>query len=143
MIKENKLVEWAVVHGHFYGTSRREIEKKGMRKNIILDIDVEGARQIKEKFKKAVFIFILPPIFNELMARLQKRGQESQESINQRLEVARKEIRFYPRFDYIIVNDILDKSLTELKSIIISEGCRLDVRQKEIIPILQSFSKGD
>lgn len=143
MIKDNKLVEWAVVHGHFYGTSRREIEKKGMRKDLILDIDVEGARQIKEKFKKAIFIFVLPPKFDELKARLLKRGQESPEAIHMRLEVARKEIRFYPRFDYIIINDSLDEALMELKSIILSEGCRLDVRQKEIIPILQSFSKGD
>jgi len=140
-IKEEKLIEWALVHGNYYGTSKREVEKKGLRKNILLDIDVQGARQVKERFKKAEFIFILPPVFMELKARLKKRGQDKPAVIEKRLEVAKKEIRDYPRFDYIIINDDLEQAVRELQAILISRNCSLDIRQKEIIPILQSFSR--
>lgn len=140
-IKEEKLIEWALVHGNYYGTSRREVEKKGLRKNILLDIDVQGARQVKERFKKAEFIFILPPVFSELKSRLVKRGQDKPDVIAKRLEVAKKEIRDYPRFDFIIINDDLEQAVRELKAIIVSRNCSLDIRQKEIVPILQSFSR--
>jgi guanylate kinase len=88
-----------------------------------------------------VFIFILPPLFEELKARLEERGQESPASINERLEVARKDIRFYPHFDYIIINDELKKAVNELEAIILSTRCRLDVKKKEIVSILRSFSE--
>jgi guanylate kinase len=139
MIQEDKLVEWAVVHSHYYGTSKREVEKKGMGRDLLLDIDVQGAEQIKEKYKKAVFVFILPPEFLELKRRLDRRGQENAESIRRRLEVARREIRHYYQFDYIIVNDELDKATEELKSIILTQRCRTDIRKKQIMPILRSF----
>jgi guanylate kinase len=141
MIKEGKLAEWTVIHGNHYGTSRREIEKKGAQGDLLLDIDVQGAEQIKEKLKRGVFIFILPPLFEELKARLEERGQESPASINERLEVARKDIRFYPHFDYIIINDELKKAVNELEAIILSTRCRLDVKKKEIVSILRSFSE--
>jgi guanylate kinase len=141
MIKEGKLAEWTVIHGNHYGTSRREIEKKGAQGDLLLDIDVQGAEQIKEKLKRGVFIFILPPLFEELKARLEERGQESPASIKERLEVARKDIRFYPHFDYIIINDELKKAVTELEAIILSTRCRLDIKKKEIVPILRSFSE--
>jgi guanylate kinase len=141
MIKEEKLAEWTVIHGNHYGTSRREIEKKGTRGDLLLDIDVQGAEQIKLKLKRSVFIFILPPLFEELKARLEKRGQESPGSIKERLEVARKDIRFYPDFDYIIINAGLKKASKELEAIILSTRCRLDIKKKEIVPILRSFSE--
>jgi len=141
MIKEEKLAEWTVIHGNHYGTSRREIEKKGAQGDLLLDIDVQGAEQIKEKLKRGVFIFILPPLFEELKARLEKRGQESPASIKERLEVARKDIRFYPHFDYIIINDELKKAVNELEAIILSTRCRIDIKKKEIVPILRSFSE--
>lgn len=141
MIKEGKLAEWTVIHGNHYGTSRREIEKKGAQGDLLLDIDVQGAEQIKEKLKRGVFIFILPPLFEELKARLEERGQESPASIKERLDVARKDIRFYPDFDYIIINDELKKAVNELEAIILSARCRLDIKKKEIVPILRSFSE--
>lgn len=140
LIQEKMLMEWTVIHGHYYGTAKREIEKKGIRSDLILDIDVQGARQIKAKAKKAVFIFILPPVFQELKRRLEKRGEESEEAIQKRLNTAKKEIRFYHQFDYVIVNDDLETSVEDLKAIILSVRCRLDIRQKEIMPILRSFS---
>jgi guanylate kinase len=141
MIKEEKFVEWAVIHGDHYGTSKREIEKKGTMGDLLLDIDVQGAEQIKSKLKRGVFIFILPPLFEELKARLEERGQESLDSIEKRLETARKDIRFYPHFDYIIINDRVKKASKELEAIILSTRCRLDVKKKEIVPILRSFSE--
>ena len=142
MIDANLFIEWAVVHGNYYGTSRREIERKTVQQSLILDIDVQGAQQIKEKHKKAIFVFVLPPQYNELKKRLESRGEDSPQTIKKRLEMARREIRSYPMFDYIIINDKLEGAVEELKSIIISQRCLLDVRQKEIVPILQSFSEG-
>jgi len=141
MIEEDMFAEWAVVHGDYYGTSRREIEKKATLKDLLLDIDVQGAEQIKERHKKAVFVFVLPPGFKALRKRLEKRGQDTAAVIKKRLAVAKKEIRAYHMFDYIIINDKLDEAVEELKSVIISRRCLLDLRQKEIIPILQSFSE--
>lgn len=140
MIEKDKFLEYAVVHKEYYGSAKKEVEKKSARKDLLLDIDVQGAQQIREKMKKAVFIFILPPVFAELKRRLEKRGQESPESIKKRLEEAKKEIRHYPDFDYVIVNDDLEKALLKIKSIILSVRCRLDVSQKNILPILRSFS---
>ena len=140
MIEEDLFAEWAVVHGNYYGTSKREIERKITMKDLILDIDVQGAHQIKEKHKKAVFVFILPPSLQVLKKRLQERGKDSPETIKRRLDTAKKEIRHYPLFDYIIINDELEEAVEELKSVIISKRCLLDIRQKEIVRILQSFS---
>ncbi len=141
MIKEERLFEWTVFQGNQYGTSKREVERKGGAGDLLLDIDVHGAEQIKSRLKKAVFIFILPPSYKELKRRLEARGQESAESIEERLEVARKDIRAYPQFDYIIVNDDLDEAVKYLESIICSMRCSLESKKREIVPILQSFSK--
>ena len=141
MIKEERFAEWIVIHGNHYGTSKREIEKKGTLGDLLLDINVQGAEQIKSKLKRGVFIFILPPLFEELKARLEERGQESPDLIKKRLEVARKDIRFYPDFDYIIINDEMKKASKELEAIILSTRCRLDIKKKEIVPILRSFSE--
>ncbi len=143
MIRENKFIEWAVVHGNYYGTSKSELKKRCGSDDLIFDIDVQGARQMKEKLKKAVFIFILPPMFEELRRRLKKRGEESEEAIEKRMEVAKKEISHYPNFDFIVINDQLERAVEELKSIIICMRCQIEARKKEIIPILQSFSRGD
>jgi guanylate kinase len=140
LIQEDKLVEWAVVHKNYYGTARRELERKSGVGDLLLDIDVQGARQIKDKVKKAVFVFILPPLFRELKRRLEQRGQESKKSIQKRLETAKKEIRQYYHFDYIIINNQLDKAVEELKAVILNQRCRREARKKEIIPILRSFS---
>jgi guanylate kinase len=141
MIKGDKLLEWAEIHGNYYGTSRREVGMKSSKGDLILDIDVHGARNIKSKLKKAVFIFVLPPSFHELRRRLEDRGDERADAIKKRLELARKEIRSYPMFNYIIINDKLDHALKELEAIILSSRCCLNCRRKEIMPILRSFSE--
>lgn len=141
MVREEKLAEWAVVHGSYYGTSRKEIEKKGAQGDLLLNIDVQGAQQMMEKFKRAIFIFVVPPSFQELERRLKNRGDESPDSVKRRLEAAKKEIRHYPQFDYVVINDELDEAAMELKSIILSARCRLEFRKKELVPILRSFSE--
>lgn len=138
MIKEDRFIEWAVVHGEYYGTSKREIEKKSALTDVILDIDVQGAQQIKERMKRGVFIFVFPPSFNELKRRLFRRG-ETEESLLKRLETARKELRFYSQFDYLIINDDLKRAVTELKAVILATRCTLEKQTKNILPILQSF----
>ena len=143
MVQEDSLVEWAEVHGNFYGTSREELERKGIHADLLLDIDVQGARQIKGKYDKAFFVFILPPVFSELRKRLEERGEENPEAINRRLEVAKQEIKYYNEFDYIVVNDDLVKAVEELKSVILSQRCRRDRREKTILPIIGSFSSED
>lgn len=143
IIKEEKFVEWATVHGNYYGTSRREIEKKGALGDLLLDIDVQGAQQVKSRIKKAVFIFILPPSFQELQRRIKGRGQDDAGSIQTRLDVACKEIRAYPGFDYVIINDQLDKAAKELESIIISTRCKLEYCKKEIAAVIRSFSEDE
>lgn len=141
MIKEDRFAEWAVVHGNYYGTSKSEMEKKGAHKDIILDIDVQGAEQIRKRYKGAIFIFIMPPLFPELKRRLESRRDESKEAVKRRLETARKEMRFYPQFDYIIINDKLEEAAEELESVIRCSRCRFESRKEEVGKILRSFSE--
>jgi guanylate kinase len=125
MVDHGEFAEWAEVHGNFYGTAIRTLEEYRHSKiDVILDIDCQGARQLKERFSGGVFVFILPPSFNELRRRLDTRNSDSEAVIQRRLDKAADEIRESRWYDYIIVNDIFDKALEELKSVIIAERCR-------------------
>jgi guanylate kinase len=141
MIRRNAFLEWAVVHGALYGTSHREL-KKGRDGDLILDIDVQGARQVRAKVPNAVFIFVLPPSFEVLRDRLFSRGQDSQRAIAERLETARKEARECSRFGHVIINDDLNDAADELAAIVICQRTRLASRKRDIRPILESFRKG-
>ncbi len=140
MRDRGEFLEHAVVHGNAYGTSTREI-RKAAQGDLILDIDVQGARQVRGKIERAFFIFVLPPSYRELKRRLERRGLDSPAEIRRRLDRARQEIRSYSRFDYIIVNDDLEEARRELESIIHCHRLRLAYRKKEIAPILESFRK--
>lgn len=139
-IQNRDFVEWAQVHGHYYGTSFHEIERKETKKGLILDVDIQGARQIKNYDPKALLIFIFPPELQELRKRLLMRGDETQESINIRLFVAKKEILSYHEFDFLIINDRLEEAVSNLISIIGSAGSCKKIHQKRIDAILKSFS---
>jgi len=141
MAKEGRFAEWAVVHGECYGTSKKEL-RKGEKGDLILDIDVQGARQVRAKIRKAVFIFVLPPSFAVLKKRLESRRADSPAAIQARLAVARQEIKDYSRFDHILINDDLGDAAAELASIILCHRSRLVARRAKIKPILQSFGKG-
>jgi len=126
IIDENGFAEWAEVHGNLYGTSITEIDlaRAAGKSGVLFDVDYQGARQIKEKFPHAVGVFILPPSMEELRRRLDGRGSDDAESRRRRFDKAREEIGHYPFFDYMIVNDELQRALTELRGIVLAEGCR-------------------
>lgn len=126
LVGEGSFAEWAEVHGNLYGTSVTEIDRAQSdgKHGILFDVDYQGARQIKEKFPEAVGVFILPPSMNELRRRLDSRGSDDEESRRIRFEKAREEIEHYPFFDYMIVNDDLQRALNELRGIALAEGCR-------------------
>jgi guanylate kinase len=122
MIDDGEFIEWAEVHGNFYGTSRRRIEDIVTRGNdVILDIDVQGARQIKEHYPQSTLIFILPPSMTVLEKRLFDRMSDSPEVIEKRLKKAREEICEYKYYDYVIVNDLFEEAFGVFSSIIMAE----------------------
>jgi guanylate kinase len=121
MIQRGEFAEWAMVHGNLYGTSVmqiKELNKRGY--DIILDIDVQGARQIKQKIDDGIFIFILPPSMSVLKKRLTGRSTDSREQVEMRLGITRKEIAEYEGYDYIVINKELDIAYKQLASIITS-----------------------
>lgn len=128
MIKAGDFAEWAEVHSNLYGTSRRVLDDM-IAKNIdvILDIDTQGAKQIKPKYGNAVFIFIMPPSLEILEERLRNRKSDHEDEINKRMRRAREEIKDYSMYDYIIVNRDFDRALTEIRSVVIAERCRTRV----------------
>jgi guanylate kinase len=126
MITRGKFAEWAVVHGNLYGTSIDRLKKLSREGyDILLDIDVQGARQVKGSYKNAVYIFILTPSMRILKKRLLKRKTESREAVAMRLEKAKDEISSYKEYDYVIINDKLAQAYRQLESIIISERLRM------------------
>jgi len=142
MVNNGEFAEWAMVHGHRYGTSKRylaEAEERGI--DLLLEIDCQGARQLRQKYKQGYFIFILPPGLSELEQRLRKRRTESEEIIKRRLERAKEEVEEYQFYDYIIINDDFETAVRELESIIISERARRAVKEKEIEAIIKQFRR--
>jgi len=125
-IAKKKFLEWAINFGNFYGTPRKFVEdsvKNG--KDAILSIDVQGAMQVKKTCPKAVFIFIAPPSFAELYKRLRRRNTECKTTIKARLKVAKKELAYISKYEYVVVNDSLEKALGKLRAIITAERCRV------------------
>jgi len=123
MVAADRFLEHATVFGNFYGTSRAAVENMLRQgKNVILDIDWQGAHAIKEKMPESVSIFILPPSRAELKARLIKRGQDSREVIESRMRQAMAEMAHYPEFDHVVVNDDFDSALGDLRAIITGVG---------------------
>ncbi len=123
MIENNEFLEWAQVHGAFYGTSFRAVGKSLIEKGVdmLLDIDVQGAETLRGKDVDCRSIFLLPPSIEELERRLAARGTESAQKLKVRLEAARAEIGHKEKFDYIVVNNDLDRAVEEVREIIASE----------------------
>ncbi|MDR3237102.1 MAG: guanylate kinase [Spirochaetia bacterium] len=121
-IDNHEFIEWAEVHGNFYGTLKKEIDRiKDTGRIPILDVDVQGSKTLKDKIDNAVFILIVPPSLGTLEARLRSRETETEAEIELRLRSAVSELNRYPLFDYIVVNDELSESVLTLKSIIRAE----------------------
>ena len=127
MIEADELVEWAEVHGHLYGTSREAIQAalEGGR-FLILDVDVQGAMQMRDRVPDAVLVFVLPPSADALVERLTERGTEGEDNVTQRINNARGELEQASRFDYIVVNENLNHAINEVRSIVLAEGRRTD-----------------
>ena len=122
MIEDGELLEWAVVHGtHRYGTPRKPVEERlatGM--SVVLEIDLQGARQVKRTMPEALFVFVAPPTFEVLIERLAIRGTEDDEERQRRLQTAREELAAVEEFDVTVVNDRLDDAVAELEAIVAS-----------------------
>lgn len=138
MIERNEFMEYAHVYGHWYGTPRKALmDKMEQGIDVLLEIDVQGALQIKKKFEDGVYIFILPPSMETLRARLQNRASDSPEEILRRLQKVKEEVWSYREYYYIVRNDDLAQSLRELQSIFIAE--RLKTKRLDMQWLEQSF----
>lgn len=130
MVESDELLEHAVYVGNYYGTPRKFVEDKlDAGNSVFLDIEVQGARQVKEKKPDAVMVFLIPPTLDELRKRLEKRGTESEETICNRLSRAREEYAEADFYDYIVVNDDPDIAAAELNAILLAEKCRFSARK--------------
>ena len=162
MVRNDEFLEYAEVFGNCYGTAKRFLRQAQQGgQDLLLDIDVQGAEQIKRKLPEAVSIFIMPPDRKVLEARLRKRSLDTDEVIQRRLVTASREIENYEKYDYILVNDRLDESIEALRAILLAErlkrsgvrgtaddanmlaeaeGCRLANIRERLQPILASFA---
>jgi guanylate kinase len=129
MIRADEFLEHADVFGHYYGTARRFLkEAEQNHHDLLLDIDVQGAKQIRGKLPDATSIFVLPPDRKTLEQRLRERGEDPEEVIERRLVTAKREIENYDKYDYILINDDLKESIANLQAIVVSERLRLSGR---------------
>jgi guanylate kinase len=136
----NEFLEHALVFGNYYGTHMSVVEQaRAAGRDLVLDIDVQGARQLKSKIPDSVSVFILPPSREALAARLCSRGEDAREVIERRLQAAAEEIRNYSQYDYVLVNDELSESEANLAAIVRAERLRRSRVEPKIRPILESF----
>lgn len=127
MVNARKFVEWAEVHGQLYGTSANLLNKAvEAEKDVVLEVDVEGGTQIKKNYPQAVLVFLLPPSWQELEKRLKSRRTEDYERVKERIKQAKKEIDYAPYYDYLIINDDINRALDDLIAIIRAERCRMN-----------------
>jgi guanylate kinase len=140
LVAEGAFLEWAQVHGELYGTSRAEYERAerdGV--DLLLDVDVQGAAQVRKRFPEAVTVFVLPPSYLDLERRLRGRGPGDEESFRRRLETARAEMGLYPDYDYVILNKELGRGAEDLKAVIRAARCRTRRMDAVARKILDTF----
>jgi guanylate kinase len=131
MVEAQSFVEWAHVHGRRYGTSRKAIEERiAAGEDVILEIDFQGAVQIKSIFANAVLIFILPPSWEELRSRLERRGEDSPEVIELRLRNAAGEMAEARKFDFVIINELFERALFDLKAVVHSQRLKFAAQRR-------------
>lgn len=131
MVERNAFLEWAHVHGQRYGTSRHTIEERMQHgADVILEIDFQGAINIKKIFANAVLIFILPPSWEELRSRLQRRGEDSAEVIELRLKNAALEMQQAQEFDFVILNELFERAVFDLKSIVHAQRLKFSAQRR-------------
>jgi len=142
IIEADGFLEYAEVYGNLYGTSREAVEAQlRAGHDVLLDIDVQGAMSVKQALPGAILIFVLPPSFRALRERLLKRGLDERDTIERRLRIARQEVVCYSKYDYVIVNEDIGRSLFELKSIISAARCTTDKRRERAEEIVKTFAE--
>ena len=143
MIQAGEFLEYAEVYDNYYGTHRADSLDRALRegKDLVLDIDVQGARQLKIALPDAVSIFVLPPSRKILESRLRARSQDSEDVIQRRLREAAAEVANYRQYDYLLINRELEQSVARLESIVTAERSRRERMDEEVRPILEDFEK--
>jgi len=142
MVARGEFLEWADVFGNLYGTSRQETESRleaGI--DVVLVIDVQGARQVRQRMQDAVAVFVLPPSFEALERRLRGRSQDSSGAITRRLDTARSEVEAVREYDYVVVNDELDRCVSEICAIVTAERARRVRRLSVVAPVIETFEQ--
>ena len=141
MVKADAFVEWAHVHSQRYGTSRQAIEERiAQGGDVILEIDFQGAIQIKRIFSNAICIFILPPSWEELRARLDRRAEDSFETIEKRLVNAATEVAQIEKFDFVIINELFDRALFDLKAIVHSQRLKISAQRRARADVFKALN---
>ena len=142
MIAGNEFLEWAEVFGNLYGTSAADAERELVRgRDVVLVIDVQGARQVRQRFTDTVAIFVMPPSYAVLEQRLRGRSKDPEAAMQRRLQTARDEVAAFSEYDYVIVNDELEACVDRLRAIVTAERTRLRSARHEAERILQTFSE--
>ncbi|MFM9880965.1 MAG: guanylate kinase [Burkholderiaceae bacterium] len=140
LVKNDAFVEWAHVHGQQYGTSRQMLQERMVQGNdVVLEIDFQGAQQIRRLFPQAVLVFILPPSWDELRARLERRGEDTPEVIALRLRNAATEVAHVTAFDFVIINELFETALSDLKAIVRAQRLRLCSQQQACADTFKSL----
>ncbi len=140
MIANGDFFEHALVHGDYKGTAKQSVEPQlAAGKDVLLEIDWQGARQVREKLPDAISIFILPPSKDALETRMRNRGQDSEEVIKQRLANAREEMSHYDEFDYVIVNEHFDAAVSELRAIFLAQRLKLETQQQRYDALIKTL----
>ena len=140
MIQQDTFLEHAQVYGNYYGTSRAYVDEQlSVGYDVLLDLDVQGAAQVKRSYPEAILVFVFPPSLEVLKTRLENRGLDDPSVIDKRLRIAKKEIQFYTSYQYLIINRKIEESLVELKSIIQVSGFRLEQRKELAEEIIKTF----
>jgi guanylate kinase len=141
MIERGEFLEYAQVFGkNWYGTPRKALDDaRAQQKDLVLEIDVQGALQVKAKLPSAIAIFVLAPSRHDIEKRIRERGQDSEDEIARRLKRARQEVITYPKYDFVVINDDLERAGAEVQAIVLSSRCRVAQREGRVLEILKSF----
>jgi guanylate kinase len=125
MVAAGDFAEWASVHGHLYGTSKAALEVPFQNgQDVILDIDTQGAAILRRKYPRGVFVFVIPPTWEQLEARLRQRRTDEEAEIQRRLRKAREEVKHFGKYEYVVLNDEFERAVRDLSAIILAERCK-------------------
>lgn len=125
MVAAGDFAEWASVHGHLYGTSKAALEVPFQNgQDVILDIDTQGAAILRRKYPRGVFVFVIPPTWEQLEARLRQRRTDEEAEIQRRLRKAREEVKHFGEYEYVVLNDEFERAVRDLSAIILAERCK-------------------